>query len=88
MRAIWYADQRPAHAALTLGELLEPVPGPGEVAVFIKASGVNPSDVKQRGGLRGNKSVARQIPRSDGAGVIKAVGQWRASHLRPGLPVA
>jgi len=75
MRAIWYADQGPAKDVLTLGEMDEPAPGPGEVAVFVKASGVNPSDVKQRAGVRGPMSVARQIPHSDGAGVIKAVGQ-------------
>ncbi len=75
MRAIWYADQGAAEEVLTLGEMAEPFPGPGEVAVFMKASGVNPSDVKQRAGLRGEMSVVRQIPHSDGAGVIKAVGQ-------------
>ncbi len=75
MRAIWYSDQGPAAEVLTLGEIEEPVPGPGEVAVLVKASGVNPSDVKQRAGLRGPMSVARQIPHSDGAGVIKAVGE-------------
>jgi len=75
MRAIWYEDQGPAEDVLTLGEIEEPKPGPGEVAVYIKASGVNPSDVKQRGGARGPMSVARQIPHSDGAGIIKAVGE-------------
>lgn len=75
MRAIWYADQGPAKDVLTLGEMDEPAPGPGEVAVYVKASGVNPSDVKQRAGVRGPMSVARQIPHSDGAGVIKAVGE-------------
>ncbi len=75
MRAIWYSDQGPATDVLTLGESDEPAPGPGEVAVLVKASGVNPSDVKQRAGLRGPMSVARQIPHSDGAGVIKAVGE-------------
>jgi NADPH2:quinone reductase len=74
MRAIWYEDQGPAEDVLTLGEVDEPAPGPGEVAVEIKVSGVNPSDVKQRSGKRGAMSVARQIPHSDGAGVIKAVG--------------
>lgn len=75
MRAIWYDEQGPAGDVLTLGETAEPAPGPGEVAVYVKASGVNPSDVKQRGGARGPMSVARQIPHSDGAGVIKAVGE-------------
>ena len=75
MRAIWYEDQGPADEVLTLGETPEPSPGPGEVAVSVKVSGVNPSDVKQRSGARGSMAVARQIPHSDGAGVIKAVGE-------------
>ncbi|MGJ3232824.1 MAG: NADPH:quinone reductase [Oceanicaulis sp.] len=74
MRAIWYEKQGLAEDILTLGETPEPAPGPGEVAVYVKASGVNPSDVKQRSGARGPMSVARQIPHSDGTGVIKAVG--------------
>ncbi|WP_306015738.1 NADPH:quinone reductase [Oceanicaulis sp. MMSF_3324] len=75
MRAIWYEAQGAADDVLTLGERPDPQPGPGEVAVFIKASGVNPSDVKTRAGLRAPMSVARQIPHSDGAGVIRAVGE-------------
>lgn len=74
MRAIWYDAQGRAEDVLTLGEVDEPAPGPGEVAVWIKASGVNPSDVKMRAGARGPMAVARQIPHSDGAGVIKSVG--------------
>ncbi len=46
MRAIWYETQGAADDVLTLGERPDPTPGPGEVAVFIKASGVNPSDVR------------------------------------------
>jgi NADPH2:quinone reductase len=75
MRAIWYETQGRAEDVLTLSELEDPQPGPGEVAVWIKASGVNPSDVKMRAGARGPMAVARQIPHSDGAGVIKAVGE-------------
>jgi len=74
MRAIWYEQQGRARDVLTLGEVDEPAPGPGEVAVFVRFSGVNPSDVKQRAGARGPMSAPRQIPHSDGAGVIKAVG--------------
>jgi len=35
----------------TTGELPVPMPSPGEVRVRIHASGVNPSDVKSRGGF-------------------------------------
>ena len=75
MRAIWYETQGAAGDVLTLGERPEPVPGPGEVAVTVQASGVNPSDVKMRSGARGPMAVPLQIPHSDGAGVIKAVGE-------------
>ncbi|XBQ15656.1 MAG: NADPH:quinone reductase [Oceanicaulis sp.] len=75
MRAIWYDEQGRAADVLTLGEIEPAEPGPGEVAVRIAASGVNPSDVKQRAGARGPMNVARQIPHSDGAGEIEAVGE-------------
>jgi NADPH2:quinone reductase len=75
VRAIWYETQGAAGDVLTLGERPEPVPGPGEVAVTVQASGVNPSDVKMRSGARGPMAVPLQIPHSDGAGVIKAVGE-------------
>lgn len=75
MRAIWYERQGAASDVLTLGERPEPSPGPGEVAVTVQASGINPSDVKIRSGARGPMAVALQIPHSDGAGVIKAVGE-------------
>ncbi|WP_429910837.1 NADPH:quinone reductase [Glycocaulis sp.] len=75
MRAIWYERQGAASEVLTLGERAEPLPGPGEVAVTVQASGVNPSDVKIRSGARGPMTADLQIPHSDGAGIIKAVGE-------------
>jgi NADPH2:quinone reductase len=53
----------------------DPVPGPGELRVRLRWSGVNPSDVKTRAGLR-NAVLAfpRIIPHSDGMGVVDAVG--------------
>src|SRR5207237_955202 len=45
------------------------------VRVRLHTSGVNPSDVKKRAGLRGQViSDPRIIPHSDGAGVIDQVG--------------
>nr|WP_217350559.1 NADPH:quinone reductase [Ruegeria sp. HKCCD7255] len=54
-----------------------PSPAPGEVLVRVHASGINPSDVKLRGGARPGAVMAYPlvIPHSDGAGVIEAVGQ-------------
>ena len=75
MQAAFYERTGPAHAVLQLGELPDPRPAPGEVRVQVRWSGVNPSDVKARAGLR-SKVLAfpRIVPHSDGMGVIDAVG--------------
>ncbi|WP_413720170.1 NADPH:quinone reductase [Silicimonas sp. MF1-12-2] len=77
MRALWYERFGPAAEVLTLGEMPDPRPGPGEVLVRVKASGVNPSDVKLRAGARPGAVMQfpRIVPHSDGAGVIEAVGE-------------
>jgi len=75
MRAAFYERIGTAREVLTLGELPTPRPGPGEVRVRLKFSGVNPSDVKARMGGRGaTLPFPRIVPHSDGAGVIDAVG--------------
>lgn len=76
MKALWYEGFGPADQVLTLGEMADPAPRPGEVLVRVKATGVNPSDVKLRAGARPGAVMAypRVIPHSDGAGVIEAVG--------------
>jgi NADPH2:quinone reductase len=60
-----------------------PAPGPGEVRVRLLASGVNPSDVKNRAGLTRKIAFPRVIPHSDGAGEIDRVGDGVA-HSRVG----
>lgn len=75
MRAVWYEEIGPAAQVLKFGEIADPTPGPGEVRVRLRASGVNPSDVKARAGLRGAITYPRVIPHSDGAGEIDAVGE-------------
>ncbi|WP_030947097.1 NADPH:quinone reductase [Streptomyces sp. NRRL S-646] len=75
MLASWYDDQGPAADVLHVGELPDPVPGPGEVRVRVTVSGVNPGDTKKRRGWLGSSMpFPRVIPHSDGAGVIDAVG--------------
>ena len=74
MRAAFYEANGPADAVLKVGEVATPEPGPGEVRVRLKTSGVNPSDVKSRMGLTRKMSFPRVIPHSDGAGSIDAVG--------------
>src|SRR4051794_38695618 len=97
MRAACYERTGTAAEVLQLLELPDPMPGAGEVRIKLAWSGVNPSDVKSRAGLRSSKlAFARIVPHSDGMGVIDAVGQgvdarrigervwtWNAAWGRP-----
>jgi NADPH2:quinone reductase len=74
MRAAFYERNGPAREVLSLGEIDTPKPGPGEVRVKLKTSGVNPSDVKSREGRTRKIAFPRVVPHSDGAGEIDAVG--------------
>jgi len=78
VRAAVYEHTGPAAEVLRVTDLPEPDPGPGEVRVRVQASGINPTDVKTRGGLTPRPIDGFQIPHHDGAGVIDAVG--------PGVP--
>lgn len=97
MLAAFYERTGPARDVLVLGELPDPQPAPGEVRVRVQWSGVNPSDVKSRAGLR-NPAMPfpRVVPHSDGMGVVDAVGEgvdaarigqrvwlWNAAWGRP-----
>jgi NADPH2:quinone reductase len=73
LRSAYYEQNGAARDVLRLGEVDTPEPGPGEVRVKIAFSGVNPSDVKARGGSR-KITVPRIIPHSDAGGVIDKVG--------------
>ena len=75
MKAAYYDRIGPAAEVLQLGELPCPEPGPGEVRVRVRWSGVNPSDVKSRMGVRMGMPYPRVIPHSDGMGHIDAVGE-------------
>lgn len=74
MKAVWYEQIGAAREVLTAGEMPDPQAGPGEVRVKIAYSGVNPSDVKRRGGFSGPIPFPRVIPDMDGSGVIDQVG--------------
>jgi NADPH2:quinone reductase len=74
MLAAWYERNGTARDVMRVGEMADPEPGPGEVRVRVAASGVNPSDVKTRAGLRKPIAFPRVIPNSDAAGVIDMVG--------------
>lgn len=80
MQAVFYKRTGAAADVLQLAELPDPQPGPGELRVRLRWSGVNPSDVKSRAGLR-SKLLAfpRIVPHSDGMGVVDAVGEGVAA---------
>jgi NADPH2:quinone reductase len=81
MKAAFYERTGAASEVLQVGELPDPMPGPGEVRVRLRYSGVNPSDVKSRMGLRSKQlPFPRIVPHSDGMGVIDAVGQGVDRH--------
>ena len=96
MQAAFYVKQGAAHEVLQVGEQPAPEPGPGEVRVHLKTSGVNPSDWKSRSGRTAPMSAPLIIPHSDGAGDVDRVGpgvtnrvgqrvwvwngQWRRPH--------
>lgn len=73
MRAAFYSRNGSAREVLEVGDLATPEPAAGEVRVKLAMSGVNPSDVKSRGGSRPVES-GFIVPHSDGAGVIDKVG--------------
>ena len=75
MKAVWYEKTGSASDVLRVGEISDPHPKAGEVLVNVKASGVNPSDVKIRAGARGDLQYPMVIPHSDGGGIIVDVGE-------------
>lgn len=75
MQVAFYERTGPAAEVLQLADWPDPQPGPGEVRVRLRWSGINPSDVKSRAGLRSSAMpFARVVPHSDGMGVVDAVG--------------
>src|SRR5262249_50398952 len=74
MRAAFYEKNGLASDVLKLAEIETPRPAPGEVRVKLRASGVNPSDVKSREGRTRKIAFPRVIPHSDGAADIDMVG--------------
>jgi NADPH2:quinone reductase len=74
MRAAVYRQTGPAAEVLSVEEVPRPEPGPGEVLVRVRASGINPTDYKARSGAVPRPIDDFQIPHQDGAGVIETVG--------------
>lgn len=59
---------------LQLDEVDDPVPGPGEVVIDVRAAGVNPADTYMRTGVYAIVPDLPYTPGGDAAGVISAVG--------------
>src|SRR3712207_2904678 len=60
---------------LRLGEVDAPKPGPGQVVVRVKASGVNPLDLKIQAGQAAHaEGELPAVPGTDLAGVVERVG--------------
>src|ERR1700735_321031 len=80
MKAAWYEKQGPAREVLTVGEMPDPAPGPGELRIRIATSGVNPGDIRKRQDDFGyGMPYPRVIPHSDGAGQVDQVGDGVSS---------
>ena len=74
MKAAIYRSTGAARDVLRVEDVDRPEPGPGEVLVRVRASGVNPTDFKARSGAVPRPVDGFQVPHHDGAGVIEAVG--------------
>ncbi|MGF1634866.1 MAG: NADPH:quinone reductase [Phycisphaerae bacterium] len=60
---------------LTLRDLPDPQPGPGQVRVDVRAAGVNPVDTYLRAGTPPYTRPTPFVPGFDAAGVVSAIGE-------------
>ena len=82
MRAAVYDRYGPAREVLRVAEIERPQPGPGEVRVRMRVSGVNPTDWRVRSGSAdGTPPFPYLVPNQDGAGEIDAVGEGVSAEL-------
>ncbi len=68
---------------IEFGELPEPVAGPGQVRVRVKAAALNHLDIFVRNGIPGIPVALPHVMGSDGAGVIEATGAG-VTRVKPG----
>lgn len=75
MRAIAY-NAYGGPEVLTTVELPVPEPGPGEIRIKVRASGVNPIDYKLRSGFRADAALDHAVvPGREASGVVDALGE-------------
>lgn len=86
MKAALYDRHGAAQDVLRVEDVERPEPGPGEVRVRMRVSGLNPTDFKSRSGATARPIGGFQVPHHDGAGVIDAVGPG-VDHTRIGQRV-
>ena len=72
--------------ALEWGELLDPVPAPGEVLVRVRACALNHLDLWVRNGVPGHRFPLPLVPGCEIAGVVEAHGPG-VDDPAPGTPV-
>jgi NADPH2:quinone reductase len=95
MKAAYYEATGAAREVFRIGEIDDPVAGPGEVVIRVHVHGVNPTDCKRRSGQRAKLPYPRVIPGYDAAGVIVGAGAgvdpnrigqrvwaWECAHLK------
>src|SRR5579872_1432687 len=70
-------------ALLKLEEIPDPVAGPGEVVVRVRAAGINPVDVYMHSGTYARKPPLPYTPGQDGAGDVESVGAG-VTGFKPG----
>jgi len=68
---------------LKVENVADPVAGPGQVLVAVKAAGVNPADTYMRTGTYARKPSLPYTPGMDGGGVVESVGSG-VTHVKPG----
>ena len=68
---------------LSLEELPDPVPGPGQVCIRNQAAGVNPVDAYTRAGTYARLPALPFVPGWDGAGQVESVGDG-VKRFKPG----
>ncbi|MDP8942871.1 MAG: medium chain dehydrogenase/reductase family protein [Actinomycetota bacterium] len=82
MRALVITRHGPPEV-LRVQELPDPVPGPGEVRIAVRAAGVNFADVLARMGLYPDAPRPPTVVGYEVAGEVESVGEG-VEHLRPG----
>jgi NADPH:quinone reductase len=70
-------------AVLKIEDVQDPVAGPGQVVVAVKATGVNPVDTYIRSGTYAKKPALPYTPGTDAGGVIESVGTG-VTRVKPG----